>query len=788
MKRIILFAAALLAAATAFAQSFDITLASSAKMRVEACKDDIFRVQITEEQDFPRSIMIHYGIFRGEWENVGATIEENDAKAVIKTAKYALTVDKATGVASLADAEGSIIIDSIEYLTAKDPMLGTLADKYNEQFRHLNANVNIIGSDHWEKRVDMGVDVNDKSRTSALRFSLKDGERLYGGGSVSRQHLQHRGEVLRIFTTYANTENVNPFMMNTAGWGVLNNISNISFFDCGVNEADKMLVYNTVKNADFYLMMGGDLMEILRRYHDIAGNNYLLPRWAYGCCFGPHLNSDGFVFMNEAVKFMEQGYPMDMMWVEPQWMETYYDWTVNKKWDYKKFPGQPYWYSNETINGEHGGSFISRMHALGYKICLWLNIDTDLSVMEEDRLARENGGKLSGQINWFDHLKKFLGNGVDGFKLDPGQTVDRHPLVKYYNGLTDAEMHEVNQVLLPKQFLAMNREFRPTRSFHHYCGGFAGTQHFTAATTGDSGGGVAVLYDQLNLQMSGYNNTSCDVAASTDGLHMGIFLPWMQINSWYSFKEPWYQPLEAQVVYRNYLRLRNQMVPYTYSGALKGSVDGDPVMMPMPLAFPDDRNCDDMANEYMYGGDMLITVFQDTVYLPEGNWFDFWTNKKMTSAGESIPAEFDKSQYGGPVYIREGAIIPFQHVARHACERPLDTIVLNIWPADKGEYTLWEDDGTTYAHENGAIAKTRFSYEKNRRKLVLNVDAVEGEYEGMHANRTYEVKMTLDRKPRRVRVAGKKVKDIFWDKERKTATFCAEHPDTAQPLEVKIKL
>ena len=71
---------------------------------------------------------------------------------------------------------------------------------------------------------------------------------------------------------------------------------------------------------------------------------------------------------------------MDMMWVEPQWMETYYDWTVNKKWDYKKFPGQPYWYSNETENGEHGGSFISRMHALGYKICLWLNIDTDLSV------------------------------------------------------------------------------------------------------------------------------------------------------------------------------------------------------------------------------------------------------------------------------------------------------------------------------------------------------------------------------------------------------------------------
>ena len=787
MKKIILLAAMLLLAASAHAQVFDITLSSGAKMRVEACSSDIFRIQITEEKDFPESIMLRYGIFRSEWDGAEASFEDTGAKAQVKTANYVLTVDKATGVASLADAAGNTVIESVEYITARDPMMAALADKYNAQFRHLNESVNIIGSDHWEQNVDAGVDITDVSRTSALRLSLKEGERLYGGGSVSRSHLQHRGEVLRIFTTYANTENVNPFMMNTGGWGLLNNTTNVSFFDCGVSEPDKLLAYNTVKSADFYLMGGDGMMEILRRYHDIAGNNYLLPRWAYGCCFGPHLNSDGFVFMNEAVKFMEQDYPMDMMWVEPQWMETYYDWTINKKWDYKKFPGQPYWYSNETVNGEHGGSFISRMHALGYKICLWLNIDTDLSVMEEDRLARENGGKESGQVNWFDHLRKFLGNGVDGFKLDPGQTVDRHPYRKYYNGYTDAEMHEVNQVLLPKQFLAMNRDFRATRSFHHYCGGFAGTQHYTAATTGDSGGGVAVLYDQLNLQMSGYNNTSCDVAASTDGLHMGIFLPWMQINSWYSFKEPWYQPLEAQVVYRNYLQLRNRMVPYTYSGALKGSVDGDPVMMPMPLAFPDDRNCDDLANEYMYGGDMLITVFTDTVYLPEGNWFDFWTNKKVKSAGESIPAEFDKTQYGGPVYIREGAIIPFQHVARHACERPLDTIVLNVWPADKGEYTFWEDDGVSYAHEQGAIAKTRFSYEKKRRTLKMYVDPVEGSFEGMHTSRVYEVKVTLKRAPRKIRVGGRRVRNFEWDREKKVATFFAEHPDTAMPLTIRIR-
>lgn len=788
MKKFLLMAAVLMISASAAAQVFDFELAGGAKMRVQACSEDIFRIQIAPSGDFPESLMLRYGIFNDSWKGADATMAEDAATVVIKTASgKALSVDKASGRMSLADAEGRLLAGPVSYSDSRDATLAPLADKYNEQFRYLNEHVNIIGSDHWEVNTDMGVDIQDKERISALRFALGRNARLYGGGSVSRRHLQHRGEILRIFTTYANTENVNPFIMTPDGWALLNNTTNVSFFDCGVSEKDNLIALSTVPTADFYLMTGGDMMELLRRYHEIAGGNYLLPRWAYGCSFGPHLNADAFVFMNEAVKFMEQGYPMDMMWVEPQWMETYYDWTTKKKWDYKKFPGQPYWYSNETVNGEHGGSFISRMHALGYRLCLWLNIDTDLSVMEEDRLARENGGELSGQENWFDHLKKFLGNGVDGFKLDPGQTVDRHPMRKYYNGRTDAEMHEVNQVLLPKQFLAMNRDFRAQRSFHHYCGGFAGTQQYTAATTGDSGGGVAVLYDQLNLQMSGYINTSCDVASSTDGLHMGIFLPWMQINSWYSFKEPWYAPVEDQPVYRNYLQLRNRMVPYTYSAALRGSVDGTPVMMPMPLAFPEDRNCDDMATEYMYGGGMLITVFSDKVYLPEGTWYDFWTNEKKESKGETIPAQFDKSRYGGPVFVREGEIIPFQHVARHACERPLDTIVLHVWPADKGEYTFWEDDGLTYDHENGAYAKTRFSYVKSAKVLEFKVDPVVGQFNGMHSSRTYEMKVTLPRKPRSVKVAGEKIKDFSYD-EKGVLSFCATHPDTAAPLEINVRL
>ena len=126
---------ALILSVSASAQSFEIQLASGAKMRVQACRDDIFRIQITEDRDFPESIMLRYGIFRDSWDDVGATMEGDAGKVRIKTAKYTLSVDNATGVASLLDAEGKTIIRSIEYLNSKAPRMDRYADSYNQQFR-----------------------------------------------------------------------------------------------------------------------------------------------------------------------------------------------------------------------------------------------------------------------------------------------------------------------------------------------------------------------------------------------------------------------------------------------------------------------------------------------------------------------------------------------------------------------------------------------------------------------------------------------------------------------------
>ena len=88
-----------------------------------------------------------------------------------------------------------------------------------------------------------------------------------------------------------------------------------------------------------------------------------------------------------------------------------------------------------------------------------------------------------------DHLKTFLDYGVEGFKLDPARTIDEHPDASYYNGRTDKEMHNLNQVLLQKQMNLMTREHLGRRIWYHYTAGWAGTQHWGASTSGDNGGG-----------------------------------------------------------------------------------------------------------------------------------------------------------------------------------------------------------------------------------------------------------------------------------------------------------
>lgn len=771
MKKILLavacFAMTLLAQAN---PTHKVKINDGLTVSVEACSESIFRIKVSPRKDFTESLMERYELIKTDWSEVKTDISDKGGVWTLKTPEYSLAINKKTGVMTVKDSKGGKVIREVRFLPEKEGLCGEMRSFINEKYADLKVADNgggIIGDDNGKFGEVDKHEIPAADAVSILSFSMEDGERFYGGGSTSRDHIQHRGEFLRMWTTYQQTEIPMPFMMSSRGWGVYNNSTRKSFFDIGNQQKSKFNIINTFDEADFFLMMGKDMPAILNEYTLVTGRTYVLPKWAYGLCFGPNMREEQFDILNDAVRFRQFDVPCDVFWLEPQWMEKRYDFSTKKKWNYDRFSPEPYWLQDQYPKTMHNRLFIGKLRSMGFHLGLWLCEEYDLSIQEEDIIAERTGGKLSGQEHWMDHLTVFMDQGVEGFKLDPARTIDNHTNWEYYNGRTDKEMHNLNQVLLPKQMRELGRKYNGKRTWHHYCGGWSGTQRWTASTSGDNGGGKTALYDQLNLGMSGFLNTSCDVMSvprelEMQGLHFGLFLPWVQINSWFSMMHPFYYAKEEQDIYRFYVKLRYSLAPYIYSMALEAAQNGMPIVRSMPLCFPEDRNCDDMTYQYMFGDNFCVGIFTNEIYLPKGTWTDAWSGEKIVSKGETFTREYP-SDRAGLLFIREGAIIPTQPDVEYLGARPFDRVILKVYPHGDSAYTMLDDDGESYEYENGGIASTLFESHERDGGVEVVVNPVQGSFKGMPSEREYSFRIQRDSRPASVSLNGAAVQDWTYE-------------------------
>lgn len=793
MKKILLavacFAMTLLAQAN---PTHKVKINDGLTVSVEACSESIFRIKVSPRKDFTESLMERYELIKTDWSEVKTDISDKGGVWTLKTPEYSLAINKKTGVMTVKDAKGGKVIREVRFLPEKEGLCGEMRSLINEKYADLKVADNgggIIGDDNGKFGEVDKHEIPAADAVSILSFSMEDGERFYGGGSTSRDHIQHRGEFLRMWTTYQQTEIPMPFMMSSRGWGVYNNSTRKSFFDIGSQQKSKFNIINTFDEADFFLMMGKDMPAILNEYTLVTGRTYVLPKWAYGLCFGPNMREEQFDILNDAVRFRQFDVPCDVFWLEPQWMEKRYDFSTKKKWNYDRFSPEPYWLQDQYPKTMHNRLFIGKLRSMGFHLGLWLCEEYDLSIQEEDIIAERTGGKLSGQEHWMDHLTVFMDQGVEGFKLDPARTIDNHTNWEYYNGRTDKEMHNLNQVLLPKQMRELGRKYNGKRTWHHYCGGWSGTQRWTASTSGDNGGGKTALYDQLNLGMSGFLNTSCDVMSvprelEMQGLHFGLFLPWVQINSWFSMMHPFYYAKEEQDIYRFYVKLRYSLAPYIYSMALEAAQNGMPIVRSMPLCFPEDRNCDDMTYQYMFGDNFCVGIFTNEIYLPKGTWTDAWSGEKIVSKGETFTREYPSNR-AGLLFIREGAIIPTQPDVEYLGARPFDRVILKVYPHGDSAYTMLDDDGESYEYENGGVASTLFESHERDGGVEVVVNPVQGSFKGMPSEREYSFRIQRDSRPASVSLNGAAVQD--WTYEDGMVCLSAGKVDVGDKVVINVR-
>lgn len=750
--RIVLLLSMLLALPLGAAQIDTYTLSSGETVRVEALSPNIIRIRISPSGEFPQSLMERYGILKTDWEPFGAS-------------GSSIVFNAASETFSFLDASGKALIDGISFHGAGSPLCCVLRDSIQVQYGDMvtRRNGGIIGDDDGSLSQMDKTEGGDPGKSCTLRIPILSDERFYGGGSTSREHIQHRGERLRMWATYQHTEIPMPFMMSSRGWAVYSNSTRKSYFDMGRLEKDAFSIYTTEPSADFFFISGDDMPALLDSYTLLTGRNYLLPRWAYGFCFGPNMQEDQWQILSDAREFREMDVPCDVFWLEPQWMSKHYDFSSTKNWNYDKFSPEYSWRQNDPVKRYNPSLFIGRMRDMGLHLGLWVCEEYDLSIAEEDALP---SAVPSGLEHWMDHLKTFITMGAEGFKLDPARTLDEHTYRHYYNGRPDKEMHNLNQVLLPKQMNLMYREHTGKRGWYHYCAGWSGTQHWGASTSGDNGGGKTALFDQLNLGNSGYMNTSCDIMhvardLEMQSLHFGCFLPWTQVNSYAHMYQPFYFAGKEREIYRKCIKLRYELFPYIYSAAIEGVLTGMPMVRSMPLVFPDDRVVDDLWTQYMFGDKLLVGIFTDEIYLPAGEWTDAWTGEKISSRGEWVKRPYPEDR-AGLLFVRGGAIIPTVEVADYIGTEPLKTYTVKVYPYGDSQYELFDCDAESYGYEEGLVAVTRFSCSSGAKSVRVRVEPVEGSFENMPSARDYSFEVALERKPRKVFVDGKSVKGWTW--------------------------
>jgi alpha-D-xyloside xylohydrolase len=201
----------------------------------------------------------------------------------------------------------------------------------------------------------------------------------------------------------------------------------------------------------------------------------------------------------------------------------------------------------------------------------------------------------------------------------------------------------------------------------------------------------------------------------------GTFQPVMRAHGERNHNEVWSYGRQAEPILEKYLRLRYELLPYTYSLGYGTYQTGAPFMRALFMDFPDDANVADIPDEYMFGPAFLVAPVTEQgatsrkVYLPAGSdWYDYWTNERIRG-GQTITAAAPIDSI--PLFVRAGSIVPLGAAVLSA-QQPQPIASVRVYPGADADFALFSDDGTTYSYEKGGGSITQFHWDEATHRLT----------------------------------------------------------------------
>lgn len=342
-------------------------------------------------------------------------------------------------------------------------------------------------------------------------------------------------------------------------------------------------------------------------------------------------------------------------------------------------------------------------------------------LVEEAKVTTRSGTKQSA-IGGFKTDDGESGNGINTY-IPPG--------AHYADGRTGVEMRNaycleyqraVQEVLGPDGILF-------ARS------GFVGSQALPGSWAGDNepnfgdNGLPSVIVAGQSAAMSGYAIWGHDTGGYQDTNFSGsppdLFMRWTQFGCFSPIMQmhrqvtrelqyPWRYGEQALDNFRFYARLHTRLFPYIYTYAKRASMTGLPIIRPLVLLSQADGNVFGVRHVYHFGDELLVAPIVSPnatarqVYLPEGNWFDFWTGARH--AGRQTIGWADHDPTHVPVFVRQGAIVPMladdvdtlcdaDYVNNPALRTPDGAWSFLIFPAGSSQFTAFDGTEVTCAKD-----------------------------------------------------------------------------------------
>ena len=607
-------------------------------------------------------------------------------------------------------------------------------------------------------------------------------EYFYGGG-VQNGRFSHKGKAIAIENQNSWTDggvaSPTPFYWSTNGYGVMFYTFKPGKYDFGSEEKGVVRLSHKTDYLDVFYMIDNSAVALLNDFYQLTGNPVLLPKFGF---YEGHLNAynrdywkedkNGILFEdgkrykesqkdNGGIKESLNGEKNNYQFSARAVIDRYKNNNMPLGWilpndGYGAGYGQTGTLDSNILNLKNLGDYARKN---GVQIGLWT----------QSNLHPKPG--ISALLQR-DIIKEVRNAGVRVLKTDVAWVGEGYSFG--LNGIADVAN-------------TMNEYGNNSRPFIISLDGWAGTQRYAAIWSGDQTGGVWEyirfhIPTYIGAGLSGLPNITSDddgifggknPVVNTRDFQWKTFTP-MQLNmdGWGS--NPKYPQAPGEPVTsinRWYLKLKSELIPYTYSIA-REAVDGMPIMRAMFLQYPNAYTKGKATQyQFMYGPYFLVApIYQATksdssgndirngIYLPGGSWIDYFTGDKYE--GNRILNNFEAPIWKLPVFVKNGAIIPMANPNNNVSEINKGLRIYEIYPHGNSSFTEYDDDGRTEAYKEGKSVTTLIESNVNNDKVKITIHSAKGDFNGFVKEKETEFRINVTAKPKKVsaRIANKKVR------------------------------